>query len=179
MARFTLVTSNIHKIAEYKRLLPKTIKFDIQKLDLEELQSLDLEIIVKHKVVEAYKKIGSPIVVEDVSAGIDKLGGLPGPFVKFFEQAIGPDALYVLGGDGAKATLTCTIGYYDGIHLFLCSGILKGKIKELSPNQGFGFDRVFVPGDACDKTFADMTFQEKDKISHRKLAIDKLIRYLQ
>ena len=179
MSRFTLVTSNLHKIAEYKRLLPKTTDFNIQKLDLDELQSLDPAIIVKHKVVEAYKKIGSPVVVEDVSAGIDKLGGLPGPFVKFFEQAIGPDALYVLGGDGAQATLTCTIGYYDGDNLFLCSGVLSGKVKALSPNQGFGFDRVFVPGGAGDKTFADMTFQEKDKISHRKLAVDKLVRYLQ
>jgi non-canonical purine NTP pyrophosphatase (RdgB/HAM1 family) len=177
MADFTLITSNVHKIAEFKRLIPDTLSFDIQSPDIHEIQSLDLKEIVKYKAIEAYKVVSKPVVVEDVSAGLDDLGGLPGPFVKYFENRLGPDALYKLGGKGAAATITCTIAYYDGNDLFICTGIIEGKIKELSPNPGFGFDRVFAPNETA-KTFADIDPKEKDKISHRRLAVDQLVKYL-
>jgi XTP/dITP diphosphohydrolase len=61
-------------------------------------------------------------------------------------------------------------------HLF--TGICKGSIaKERSGNMGFGYDSVFLP-EGSDKTFAEMNLQEKAVLSHRGLAVKKLISFL-
>ncbi len=61
-------------------------------------------------------------------------------------------------------------------HLF--EGIVKGTITtEKKGNLGFGYDPIFIPL-GYDKTFAEMTLEEKSKISHRGLAVEKLIRFL-
>src|SRR4051794_8967648 len=92
----TLVTGNEHKLAEWRRLLPAGFKLENVELDLHEVQSLDLEVIIIDKVKRAYASVGKPVIAEDVSAGLDKLGGLPGPFMKFFEKQLGKDALFQL-----------------------------------------------------------------------------------
>jgi XTP/dITP diphosphohydrolase len=57
-------------------------------------------------------------------------------------------------------------------------GIVKGRIA-LAPkgNSGFGYDPVFIP-DGFNKTFAEITLEEKNKISHRALAFNKMIEFL-
>ena len=61
-------------------------------------------------------------------------------------------------------------------HLF--EGICQGKmISEKKGTNGFGYDPVFVP-DGSDKTFAEMNMEEKNKFSHRKKAMEKLINFL-
>ena len=110
MTDFTLVSGNSGKVSEYHRLLDSRLSFDVLDLDLDELQSLDSNSIVEHKVRQAYANVQKPVVVEDVSAGVDRLNGLPGPFIKFFEQRLGKEALYLLAGERSAATITCTIG---------------------------------------------------------------------
>lgn len=62
---------------------------------------------------------------------------------------------------------------------FLFEGICDGRIeRELHGDKGFGYDPVFTPAGA-DKTFAEMTIEEKGLYSHRKKAIDKLVTFLQ
>ena len=57
-------------------------------------------------------------------------------------------------------------------------GIVKGKIKEnYQGNEGFGYDPIFIP-EGYDKTFAEMSMEEKNKISHRGIAIQKLVAFL-
>jgi inosine/xanthosine triphosphate pyrophosphatase family protein len=73
MVSFTLITSNNHELAEFRRLIPDFIEFDHQALELDEVQTLDLDQIVRHKALQAYNLIGKPVVVVDVAAGIDKL----------------------------------------------------------------------------------------------------------
>ena len=177
MADFTIITGNKHKLSEFKRLIPNHLSFDSRSVDLNEIQSLDLNEIVKHKVIQAYKLIKQPVVVEDVSASLDSLNGLPGPFIKYFEEALGRDALYQLAGQDVKATVVCTIGYYNGKDIYLCSGTIHGKVVPMTSNKGFGFDAVFMPiGES--QTFGDMRFSQKDKISHRAIAVSKLVEYL-
>ena len=61
---------------------------------------------------------------------------------------------------------------------FLFEGVVEGEIiKEMRGDNGFGYDSVFVP-EGSDKTFAEMTAQEKNLISHRYRAITALITYL-
>ena len=170
---FTLVTGNPGKLSEFKRLLPNNITFDHYDINLEEIQSLDNNEIVTAKVTAAYAALQRPVLVEDVSAGINELCGLPGPFIKFFETQMGSDALYKLRGETA-ATVVCTIGYYDGTILLLASGTVHGQTVAPRGNYGFGFDVCFMP-DGHTKTFAEMPPLEKDAISHRSLAVADLV----
>lgn len=57
-------------------------------------------------------------------------------------------------------------------------GIVKGTIaSEIKGSDGFGYDPIFIPK-GSDKSFAQMTIQEKNEISHRAIAVNKLVRYL-
>lgn len=78
----TFITGNQDK-ADY---LARYLGFPVEhlKLDLDEIQSLDLKEIVEHKVQQAYEKIRRPVLVEDVSLEFLALGRLPGPFIRFF-----------------------------------------------------------------------------------------------
>lgn len=174
---FTIVTGNLHKLKEYHRLLPADFAFEAADIDLDEIQSFDAVKIVQDKAKRAYDLIGSPVIVEDVSAGLDRLNGLPGPFIKFFEQQLGKDALYKLAGDQTRATVRCTIGYYDGEKTIIAGGTVKGTVVPSRGENGFGFDHVFMP-DGQNKTFAEMIPEEKDKLSHRSLAVADLLEQL-
>ena len=75
MHSITFITGN-QKKADY---LAKYLGLEVlhEKVDLDELQSLDLREIVEHKVRQAYKKVGKPVIVEDVSLTFTALGRLP------------------------------------------------------------------------------------------------------
>ena len=63
--------------------------------------------------------------------------------------------------------------------MYAFEGIVRGSILDTRKGtDGFGYDPVFVP-DGYDRTFAEMTLDEKNKISHRGIAVRKLIAFLQ
>jgi inosine triphosphate pyrophosphatase len=173
----TLVTGNSHKLAEFKRLFPANFKFEIVDLDLPEIQNFDAREIVADKAKRAYAEVGKPVIVEDVSAGLDELNGLPGPFIKFFEQRMGDDALYQLAGKLAPATITSTIGYYDGSELVISKGVVRGSVMPPRGDSGFGFDCCFLPNGQT-KTYAEMSKAEKDAMSHRALSVKAFLKQL-
>jgi inosine triphosphate pyrophosphatase len=177
MQPITLVTGSAHKRAEYQRLLPANLAVIVRDIDLIEIQSFDAIEIIADKAKRAYDQIGGPVIVEDVAVGLDSLNGLPGPFIKFFNQQLGPDALYQIAKDDKRATVTCTIGYYDGARLLMANGEVKGSVVPLRGDSAFGFDAVFVPKGQA-KTYAQMTDGEKDAISHRGLAVKDLLAQL-
>jgi len=170
-AALTLVTGNPGKLAEWQKLLPANLKIVSQAIDLVEIQSLDSEEIVTDKAKRAYDIIKGPVLVEDVSTGLDNLGDLPGPFMKYFEQKLGSEALYRLAGEeGEPVTITCTIGYYDGHAMSFAHGTITGTVVAPRGKNGFGFDPVVIPAGET-RTFAEMTLAEKNQHSHRALAI--------
>lgn len=174
--KFTIVTGNKGKLEEFKRLIPSDIAYDHQAIELDEIQSMDNTVIITAKVKAAYAVLQKPVLVEDVTAGLDELGGLPGPFIKFFEQQLGLDALFKLRGV-TDATVCCTIGYYDGQKLIIAKGTVYGQTAAPKGNNGFGFDACFVPNGQT-KTYGQMEPAEKDAISHRSLAVADLLRQL-
>lgn len=179
MKHIFLVTGNAHKLEEWRRLLPADIEIESLDIDLDEIQSIDPQEIVADKARRAYERVGKPVVVEDVSAGLEKLGGLPGPFVKFFIKQLGGDALYILaGGNGEKATVSCSIGYYDGKELVTVRADVHGEVVHMRGEHGFGFDGTFVPN-GHDKSYAEMLDSEKDGVSHRAKAIELFVRELE
>ena len=156
-------------------MLPSEFELENVELDLDEIQSLDLEEIITDKVKRAFELVGKAVVVEDVSAGLDKLHGLPGPFMKFFEKQIGVDALFQLADvTGDPATVRCAMAYYDGISLITAQGDIHGTVVPARGKKGFGFDFCFIV-DGATKTFAEMTPAEKDAVSHRAKALKQLL----
>ena len=176
MTEILLVTGNSHKLAEWQRLMPDGVDLSSVDLDLEELQSDDPLEIVTDKVKRAYHEIGKPVIVEDVSAGLVELQGLPGPFIKYFIKRLGQGALYQLAGrqDGAKAVASCSAAYYDGSKLLSVRGDVEGTIVAPRGNSTFGFDVTFVP-DGYDQTYAEMDKTLKNSLSHRAIAVTLLL----
>lgn len=175
MKHLYLVTGNPHKLTEWRQIIPADITMDIADVDLDEIQSDDAEEIVRDKARRAYDVVGKPVVVEDVSAGLEKLDGLPGPFIKFFNKRLGGDALYKLAGsEEARATVSASIAYYDGSDMLVARADVPGKVVEPRTRDGFGFDITFVP-DGETETFAEMSAEKKNSLSHRAQAIRMLL----
>lgn len=155
------------------------LDFTMHDLDLTEIQSLDLEEVVKDKLQRAYEQLKAPVIVDDVSAGLDDLEGLPGTFIKFFNQKLGGDALYKLAGQKeAPVTVRCIAAYYDGKTMLLGNGEIHGTVVTPHGSNGFGFDVCIVP-DGETRTMAEMTEQEKMQVSHRGHAFRDLLKQLQ
>ncbi|MDB5166375.1 MAG: inosine triphosphate pyrophosphatase isoform [Candidatus Saccharibacteria bacterium] len=176
--KLTLVTGSANKLKEWQRLLPADIALDHVAYDLTEIQSADAAEIATAKAKAAYELAGVPVVIEDVSAGLDSLAGLPGPYIKFFEEKLGPAALFTVAGNvEAAATATCYLAYYDGTDTLIFTGTTHGKTVSPRGENGFGFDTVFMP-EGQTKTYAEMSPAEKDSLSHRSRAIAKLVEHL-
>lgn len=145
MEQITFITGNQEK-ADY---LAKYLGFPVQhhKVDLDELQSLDLHEIVTHKVKQAYAAIGTPVIVEDVSLEFKALGRLPGTFIKWFIDELDfPTICSLLNDKDRSAIARCTFGYYDGTKIELFDGSLEGSIStEPRGDNGFGWDKIFIP----------------------------------
>jgi len=88
MADFIVATTNKDKLSEINQILGTNHK--LSKIDVPEIQSLDIDKVITEKAKAAYEKVKKPILVEDISLEIQSLNGLPGPFVKFFLQPWGP-----------------------------------------------------------------------------------------
>lgn len=169
MSPLSIVTGNPHKAKEIEAILGMK---DVETLsvDAPEIQSFSLEEIVRAKAEFAQKTCGSPVVVEDVSLHIGTLGGFPGPFVKFWHKEVGYDrAVEIAEKMGNGAVLArCGVGYSDGVRFFYVEGQLSGTLVSPRGTSDFGFDRYFQP-DGESRTFGEMTKEEKNSISHRKL----------
>jgi inosine triphosphate pyrophosphatase len=165
MNPITIVTGNPHKLAELQQVFPAEITLQSKKLNLDEIQSLDLHEIVHHKLHQAYATVNNPVIVEDVSAELEALNGLPGPFIKFFEERLGKGALFRLAGE-SRVKIICSMGYYDGTHEFIVDGEIEGRIVAPRDGEGFGFDFVVIP-DGYDKTMSELGLDIKNTISHR------------
>jgi len=171
------ITGNKNKFAEVQAVLPEVKQLDI---DLPEIQELDAQKIIQAKLTEALKHKKGEFIVEDTSLHLDCLRGLPGPLIKWFLQTIGNQGLTQLadklGNDKAEAVTM--IGYaksQDEMHFF--EGRVKGKIVSPRGETKFGWDPIFLP-DGYDKTFAEMGAEEKNKISMRRMALNKLKEFL-
>lgn len=171
MKKLYLVTGNQGKLKEWQQILPADIELESVDIDLAEIQSVDPEEIVIDKARRAYAALGKPVVVEDVSLGLDKLNGLPGPFVKFFIEKLGRGALYQLAGaEGEGAVVSCSIAYFDGEQMITARGDVRGTIVSPRGDKGFGFAPSFVP-EGETETYAEMDDEKKLSINHRSKAI--------
>jgi len=158
----TFITGNQKKADYLARYLGYPV--DHVKLDLEEIQSLDLKEIVEHKVRQAYEKIKKPVIIEDVSLEFEALNGLPGPFIRFFLDQVPFETICsMINGQSRRATAKCMFGYYDGEVMKLLEGSLGGTIAEIPAGEnGYGWDKIFIP-DGYSVTRAQLSEEDDQK----------------
>lgn len=171
MNKVTFITGNQGK-ADF---LAKHLDFPVehQKVDVDEVQSLDLPEIAEHKAKQAYETINSPVLVEDVGLVFESMGKLPGPFIKWFEISLGLERICKLVDnlENRKAIAQICFVYFDGESIELFQGELKGQIADKPRGAGgFGFDPIFIPNGA-ENTLAEMDEDEIDKFSLRTTTV--------
>ncbi|HEY5805788.1 MAG TPA: non-canonical purine NTP pyrophosphatase [Candidatus Saccharimonadales bacterium] len=174
------ITGNQHKADALATWLGRPIKH--HKLDLDELQSLDLRTVVAHKARQAYGIVGQPVLVEDVALTFTGMGRLPGTFVKWFLEEIGNEGLCRLA-DGLphrKAVASVCYAMCDGgEEVYFFDGHVQGLVPAAPRgDKGWGWDPSFQP-DGSDKTYGEMTETEVRPFNARARAVEKLKRYLE
>lgn len=170
------VTSNIHKFYEARLVLSGyKIATALLRLKTPEIQDDEIENIAKASAVEAAKECNLPIIVEDAGLFIEVLGGFPGPYSKYVYRTLGTKGLLKLmeDVDAREAYFRSVIAFCDPKKQLLSfHGEVKGRIsKKERGNLGFGFDPIFES--LNNKTFAEMSIEEKNKCSHRAEALRK------
>ena len=171
------VTGRAEKAREAERLGFRFVRVD---LDLAERQALDPAEIVEFKARDAYAKLARPVVVEDSGLAIKAWNGFPGALVKWLEQSAGLEAMARMLDrfPDRSATATCAVAYFDGERFVSARGEVSGAIANAPRGEsGFGWDALFIP-DGNDRTFAEMSGEEKDRVSHRRRAWEALAQRL-
>jgi len=176
--KLILVSSNPNKGIEAERILG--IPLLRVAISLPEIQAATVEEVTRYKLEVARTKGHARLIVEDVSLGFDELGNFPGPFVKWLLEAAGGKGLaaiaYALNNRAARAQ--CCVAYWDGEQGHVFTGECRGEVLvEPRGNQNFGWDAWFRPASSS-RTFAEMSDEEKDAVSHRGDAYRKLARHL-
>jgi XTP/dITP diphosphohydrolase len=167
----TFITGNKNKVREFEQMLE--VKLENEPMELDEIQSTNVEDVSIHKAHQAYEILKQPVIVEDTGLYIEDINGFPGALIKFYMRDIGCAGICSYH-QLSKARAETVISYHDGNIIRVFKGEIKGSIstKPLGDN-GFGWDTIFIP-EGHSKTFAQMTTDEKNAISMRHIALNKL-----
>lgn len=159
MKPVTFITGNLNKVKHLEVQLDQQITH--VKLDLSEIQSLDINEIVEHKVRQAYELVQEPVLVEDGSLEFCALGRLPGPFIRFFNEELTPETMCrMLDSLSRRAIARATFGYFDGTEVRLFHGKLEGEIGDHPRGEhGWHWDTIFIP-EGSTLTRAEMSPEE-------------------
>jgi XTP/dITP diphosphohydrolase len=178
--KIIFVTGNPHKVIESTGILaPLGIEIVQNNCGYPELQEDELAEIASFGAKWAANKLNCEVMVDDSGIFIEELGGFPGPYSAYVAKTLGNERILKLmeGESNRSATLKCVIGYCrPGEEAIVFSGEVKGNIaKSIRGNLGFGYDPIFeVDG----VTFGEMEDEEKNRISHRYMALVKFARWL-
>ena len=175
--KLKFVTSNTDKVREASDILECSLD-QVSGLNIDEIQDSDIEKIVSHKAKQAFDALRCPVLVEDSGLIFTAWNGLPGALVKWFELSVGCHGLLKMleGFENREALAVCVAAVFDGQEMLLAKGERKGKIaRSMRGENGFGWDVIFIP-EHHEKTYAEMNFNKKNTISHRRLAFEKLNR---
>ena len=133
-----------------------------------------------------WEHAGRPALADDTGLEVDALGGAPGVYSARFA---GPDAdananrhrllADLAGAETRTARFRTVLAYADASGVRTFHGVCEGLIAtEEAGTAGFGYDSVFRPADGDGRTFAQMSAEEKNRISHRGRALDAFSRWL-
>lgn len=181
------ITTNSHKVKEINALADaesRNIKIIHRDYDYPELQLDEIEAVARESANYIREKTGieDSFFIEDSGLFIPALNGFPGPFSAFVFRTIGNDGILKLmadkKGEERKATFKTVVAFCEAPKKtpVLFVGIAEGRIaEEIRGSGGFGYDPIF---EFAGKTFAEMSTEDKNHVSHRSRAFEKLLDYL-
>ncbi len=171
------ITGNDGKFREVSSLIPSIVQLSVE---LDEIQSLDPQVVIEHKLAQAATSHAGEFIVEDTSLIFNYIKPLPGTLIKWFVQSLGSAGMaeQVSHYPDHTAVARVTIGYRDIaglIHFF--SAETNGQIVAPRGDNGFGWDSIFL-AEGQTLTNAELSRDEKNAISHRGKAVRLLSQYL-
>lgn len=187
--QIVFATNNENKLREINHILGNSFTL----LSLKDLKIEDdipenepsLEGNALHKARYIYNIVKMNVFADDTGLEVNVLDGLPGVHsARFAGEAKDSDAnieklLSMMGSSvNRNARFRTVIALISGGKEFLFEGVVEGRImNEKRGKEGFGYDPVFIP-EGNEKTFAEMPLDEKNLISHRARAFEKLREFL-
>lgn len=190
MTTLIFATNNEHKVSEIQSLLPIDINvITLQQADIhidipEPYDTLQENANTKAKTIFELTK--QNCFSEDTGLEIDALNGAPGVHSaryasedRNFNANIEKVLTNLKNIENRKAQFRTVICLIWEEKEYYFEGICRGEIaKQNSGSAGFGYDPIFIP-DGSDKSFAEMTMNEKNTFSHRQKAVTQLFTFLQ
>ena len=182
-------TNNPHKLQEVSNLLGDSFRI----LSLRDIGCED-ELPETHETLEGnsfekaeyvHRHYAIPCFADDTGLEVNVLNGAPGVYSARFAgpQKDSHDNIKLLleklkGSTDRLARFRTVITFISGRDVHRFEGIIHGKIADqLHGNSGFGYDPVFIP-EGYDISFAEMNLEQKNRVSHRGIAIRKLVDFL-
>ncbi len=189
LMQLVFATNNLHKISEVKVLLPSSVKL----LSLTDI-NCDKEIPETAETIEGNALLKAQFVfnnyrvncfADDSGLEVETLNGAPGVYsaryagepkndLKNIEKLLSE----LKGKNNRKARFKTVIALILNEKEYCFEGIVNGRITtEMTGTNGFGYDPVFIP-DGYSQTFGQMSLSDKNSISHRAMAVKKLVEFL-
>ena len=190
MKKLVFATNNAHKLEEIRAILGDKVEIlslnDINcHADIPETaDTLQGNAALKAQYI--YENYGLDCFADDTGLEVEALNGAPGIYSARYAGGEGHDSeanmkkllSEMQDKENRKARFRTVIYLIEGGKEHFFEGIVNGSIiRERKGGAGFGYDPVFIP-DGYSETFAEMGNDEKNKISHRARAVQKLCEYL-
>ncbi len=177
-------TSNKHKFEEVNAVLSEHgIALEMRGIELPEIDASSIEKIAEHKARQAYTAVRSAVIVEDTGVYFKAYKDFPGIHAKWAFETLGYKGFFkLLNGADKSAFMKTVICFFDreSKPVFF-SGEMHGKIVmkvHKSSAKLMPYERIFVP-EGYKKPVAYLSREEKNKISHRGKAAEKLAEFLE
>ena len=171
------VTSNKGKFVEAQAIFGDLVQ---KNIGYNELQVDTLEEVVDFGMEEVMARLKGSVMIEDAGMFIDCLKGFPGVYSAYVQKTIGNSGILRLmeGTDNRGAAFKSVVGYAEpGMEPVVFKGELKGDIGfEPRGTGGFGYDPIFYVNG---KSLAEMSLEEKNRISHRAGSMKALKQWLE
>jgi XTP/dITP diphosphohydrolase len=172
-----VVTSNRNKADEIASFFDGTPPVVHAALECPEYRSDDVGEIARQKAIYAYSHLRRPLIVDDTSFSVCSLQGFPGTYAAYVQQTIGNAGILRLlsGIEDRRAYFETAVGFSANGEVWVFRGRVDGRIVEPRGERGFGYDPIF---EWEGRTFAELSPEEKSRISHRARALSALREWL-
>ncbi len=187
--KLVFATNNLNKLSEVQKMLPKSIELlslkDINCFDEIDETATTLEGNAKLKADYITQNFGYNCFADDTGLEVESLDNKPGVYSARYaglendsEKNMQKLLSELENKSNRKAQFRTVIALNLNNEQFLFEGICKGEITTKKQGEkGFGYDPIFIPN-GFNNSFAEMTSEEKNIISHRGIAIQKLVTFL-